>query len=81
MCWHTRSDRIRNEDIWNKVRVTSVVDKLKEGRLRWFGNVKRRCVDAPMRRCEMLDIVGLRRDRSRPEKYWGSLDGEEDFDG
>lgn len=54
-----------------KVRVTFVVDKLKEGRLRWFVNVKRRCADALMRKCEMLDIVGSRRGRGKLEKYWG----------
>lgn len=32
-----------NEDIWDKVGVASVVDKMKEGKLKWFGYVKRRC--------------------------------------
>lgn len=52
-----------------KVEMTSVVDKMREGRLRWFGYVKRRCVDAPISRCGRLDIVGARRDRCRPMKY------------
>ncbi|KAG5606935.1 hypothetical protein H5410_028427 [Solanum commersonii] len=41
MCGHTRSDKIRNEVIGEKVGVASVVDKLREARLRWFGHVKR----------------------------------------
>ncbi|WMV40109.1 hypothetical protein MTR67_033494 [Solanum verrucosum] len=49
MCGHTRSDKIRNEVIREKVGVASVVDKLREVRLRWFGHVKRRCEDAPVR--------------------------------
>jgi len=31
------------------------------------------CVDALVRRCEMLDIVGTRRGRGRPEKCWGEM--------
>lgn len=33
----------------------------KEARLRWFGNVKSRCINVPMRSCERLSMVGLRR--------------------
>ncbi|KAG5581780.1 hypothetical protein H5410_052407, partial [Solanum commersonii] len=61
MCGHTRSDKIRNEVIREKVGVASVVDKLREARLRWFGHVKRRGADA------------LRRGRGRPKKYWGEV--------
>ncbi|WMV16838.1 hypothetical protein MTR67_010223 [Solanum verrucosum] len=73
MCGHTRSDRIRNEVIREKVGVASVVDKLREARLRWFGHVKRRGADAPVRRCEGLVVEGTRRGRGRPKKYWGEV--------
>lgn len=33
-----------------------VVDKMREGRLRYFGHMKRRGADATKRRCERLDI-------------------------
>ncbi|KAG5627914.1 hypothetical protein H5410_013132 [Solanum commersonii] len=52
-----------------KVGVASVVDKLREARLRWFGHVKRRGADAPVRRCEELVVEGTRRGRGRPKKY------------
>ena len=29
MCGHTRRDTIRNEDIWDKVGMTSMVDKMR----------------------------------------------------
>ncbi|XP_060182744.1 uncharacterized protein LOC132612646 [Lycium barbarum] len=40
MCGHTRRDRIQNEVIRDKVGVAPVVDKMWEGRLRWFGHVQ-----------------------------------------
>ncbi|KAG5593994.1 hypothetical protein H5410_035226 [Solanum commersonii] len=43
MCRHFRSDKIRHENVRAKVRVVSVRDKLKEAKLKWFDNVKRRC--------------------------------------
>ncbi|KAG5586098.1 hypothetical protein H5410_046532 [Solanum commersonii] len=73
MCGHTRSDKIRNEVVREKVGVASMVDKLREARLRWFRHVKRRGADAPMRRCEGLVIEGTQRGRGRPKKYWGEV--------
>ncbi|KAH0760290.1 hypothetical protein KY290_023783 [Solanum tuberosum] len=70
MCGNTRSDKIRNEVIREKVGVASVVDKLRKARLRWFGHVKRRSADAPVRRCEVLVVEGTWRGRGRPRKYW-----------
>lgn len=66
MCSHIRIDKIRNEDICDKVGVTSVVDMMREARLR-------RCVYAPMRRCKRLVIESTRRGRCRPKKYCGEL--------
>ncbi|KAK4375328.1 hypothetical protein RND71_006005 [Anisodus tanguticus] len=54
MYGHTRRDRIRNDDIWGKVGVASVKDKMQEARLRWFGHVQGRDMDAPVRRSEGL---------------------------
>nr|XP_009765599.1 PREDICTED: uncharacterized protein LOC104217141 [Nicotiana sylvestris] len=66
---YTRRDKIRNEAIRDKVGVASVEDKMQESRLRWFGHVKRRSIDAPIRKCERLTMAGLRRGRGRPRKY------------
>lgn len=70
MCGLTKRDMIKNEDIRAKEEVAYVADKMQEPRLRWFGHIKRRCMDGPMRRCERLTMEGLRRDRGRPKKYW-----------
>ncbi|WMV49603.1 hypothetical protein MTR67_042988 [Solanum verrucosum] len=56
LCGHTRSDKIRNDDIWFKVGVAFMVDRMSKVRLGWFGHVKRRCADAPMRLCERLTL-------------------------
>lgn len=45
MCGHIRSNKVRNEDIHNKVRAVSIADKMREARMRLFGLVKRRCTD------------------------------------
>nr|XP_009784068.1 PREDICTED: uncharacterized protein LOC104232539 [Nicotiana sylvestris] len=69
MCGHTKKDKIRYEYIIDKVGVAPVEDKLRESRLRWFGDVKRRDHDAPFRRRERLTMAGQRRGRGRPKKY------------
>ncbi|PHT28103.1 Vacuolar protein sorting-associated protein 22 -like protein 1 [Capsicum baccatum] len=73
MCGMTRGDRVRNETIREKVGVAPVECKMREVRLSWFGHVKRRDTDAPVRRCERLAMDGFRRGRGRPKKYWGEV--------
>jgi len=68
MCGNTRLDRIRNGVMRDLVKVAPIEDKMRETRLRWFGHVKRRSVDAPMRRCELINIPGGKRERGRPKK-------------
>ena len=68
MCRYSMIDRIRNEVIRDSVEVAPINDKLRESRLRWFGHVKRRSVDAPVRRWEMIYISEGRRGRGRPKK-------------
>lgn len=65
---HTRRDKIKNEDIGDKVGMASVMDKMREARLRWFGHMKRRSVDAPVKKCGRLTMAGIRRERGWPKK-------------
>ena len=44
----TRMDHIRNEVIRSKVGVASIEDKVHEDRLRWYGHVQRRSLEAPV---------------------------------
>ncbi|KAM1159490.1 hypothetical protein ACFX19_033225 [Malus domestica] len=68
MCGHTRKDKIRNEDIRGKVRVAEIVGKLRENWLRWFGHVRRRPTDVPVRRYDYGTEVQGRRGRGGPRK-------------
>ncbi|VFQ64955.1 unnamed protein product [Cuscuta campestris] len=70
MCGKTRLDRISNEVIRRQVGMAPVEDKLQEARLRWFGHVRRRDADAPVRRCERITVFGGSRGRGRPKKNW-----------
>ena len=62
MCGYTRMDRIRSGVIRDLVKVDPIEDKMRETRLRWFSHVKK-SVDTPMRRCEMISILKVKRER------------------
>ncbi|GKC15500.1 hypothetical protein Tco_1012282 [Tanacetum coccineum] len=49
--------------------LVTIVNKMREGRLRWFGHVKRRPQSAPVRKVEALTFDGARR-RGRPKFRW-----------
>ncbi|XP_070013262.1 uncharacterized protein [Nicotiana sylvestris] len=73
MCGHTRMDNINNNDIREKVHMTPIDDKMREGRLGWFGLVQGRSPDAPVWRCEWLAVEGTRRGKGQSKKYWGEV--------
>jgi len=64
-CGVIRIDRVRNEDIRERMGVTNTGARCKKARLRWFGHVKRREESFVGRR--MLSVVPPGRRR------WGSL--------
>jgi hypothetical protein len=49
ICGHTRRDRVRNDDIRERLGVAPVKEKLVRHRLRWFGHMQRRPAEAPIR--------------------------------
>lgn len=55
-------ERFSNEDIQEKLRMI-VIDKMKEGRLRWFGYVKNRSTYVLVKRCERFDSRDEQRQR------------------
>jgi len=68
MSGKTRQDRIRNAAIRERVGVAPIVEKLVENRLRWFGHVERRPVDAVVRRVDQMEESRVKRGRGRPKK-------------
>jgi hypothetical protein len=48
ICGNIR-DRVRNDDIREKLGVAPVEEKLVQYRLRWFGHIQRRPAEAPVR--------------------------------
>jgi len=70
MCGYTRLDKLRNETIRKSVEAAPIEDKWMESRLRWFGHVRRRNVDALVRRCESISLPDGKRSRGRSKKSW-----------
>jgi len=70
MCGYKRLDRLRNETIRETTGVAPIEDKLRESRLRWFGHAKRRSVDAPVRRCESINLLSCKSGRGQSKKSW-----------
>nr|GEX75037.1 hypothetical protein [Tanacetum cinerariifolium] len=68
-CGKTMLDMIPNEVVRAELEVESIIHKMREGRLRWFGHVRRRPQTAPVRRVEALFFDGLRR-RGRQKLRW-----------
>ena len=61
---------MRNEDIRTKIGVVSIEKKMRENRLRWFGHVRRRPTDAPVRRVKLIKLGQVKRAQGRPKKTW-----------
>jgi hypothetical protein len=47
---HTRMDRVRNDDIRDRLGIAPIEEKLVQHRLRWFSHVQRRPSEASVHR-------------------------------
>jgi hypothetical protein len=70
ICGHTRIDRVRNDDIRERLGVAPVEEKLVQHRLRWFGHMQRRPVGAPTRNGVIRRTGNKKRGRGRPNLIW-----------
>jgi len=59
--------------IRGEIGVASIEDKMRETILHWFGHERRRPMNAPVRRCEMIDCLDYRMRRGRPNKSWSEV--------
>ena len=72
MCGHTMMNKIRSQKFREKFGVTPLSAKMRENRLRWFGHVKRKTYDAPVRRIESIIVEGTR-SRKISRRTWEEL--------
>jgi len=70
MCDFTRIDMIRNWVIRDLVKVAPIENKLREIRFRWFGHVKRRSVNTPVRKSERTNIPACKRGMNDQRRAW-----------
>jgi Reverse transcriptase (RNA-dependent DNA polymerase) len=71
ICGNTKKDRIRNDDIKDKLGVAPIQDKLVQHRLRWFGHIQRRPHEAPVRSGILNRPENTKRGRGRPRLKMG----------
>jgi len=64
----TRWDKIRNDNIIEIVRVTTIVQNIVENMLRWFVHVERKRVDYVVRRVDQIEDKKITRGIRRPRK-------------
>jgi len=65
----TREDRIRNKYVRGSIGVASIVDYIRENKLRWFGHVMRREETEAVRVVMKLNVEG-KRGTERPKNKW-----------
>jgi hypothetical protein len=70
ICDHTRIDRIKNDDIRDKLGVAQIQEKLVQHRLRWFGHIQRRPPETPVRSGILSRPENIKRIRDRPRLTW-----------
>jgi hypothetical protein len=70
ICGHTIRDRVRNDDIRERLGVASVEDKLVQHCLRWFEHMQRRPAEAPIRNRVIRWTGNKKRGRRRPNLTW-----------
>jgi hypothetical protein len=63
---HTRRDRVRNDDIRERLGVAPVEEKLVQHRLRWFGHMQRMSVEAQICNGVIRRTGNKKRDRCQP---------------
>jgi hypothetical protein len=66
ICGHTRLNRVRNDDICDRLGVAPIEEKFIQHRLRWFRHVHRRLPEAPVHRGIIRRDNNVKRGRGRP---------------
>jgi hypothetical protein len=70
ICGNTRRDRVRNDDIRERLEVAPVKEKLVQHYLRCFGHIQQRSAEAPVRSGVIRRSDNEKRDRGRSNLTW-----------
>jgi hypothetical protein len=70
LCSNTRRNRVRNDDICERLRVAPIEEKLMQHRFRWFGYIQWRPVEALVRSGIIRWTGNEKRGRGRPNLTW-----------
>ena len=69
MCGVSLKDRVKIDELLQRLHIESVSDVVRRGRLRWFGHVERKRGDDWVTACRELAVDGVR-GRGRGRKTW-----------
>ena len=70
ICGHTRRDRVRNDNIRDRLGVAPIEEKFLQHRLRWFGYVQRRPLETPVRSRILCQDSNVKKGSGRPKLTW-----------
>ena len=69
MCGVTLKHRHRSQDLLERLDIVGVAERVRRGRLRWFGHVERKNADDWVTKCRDLVVEGGK-SRGRNRKTW-----------
>ena len=76
MCGVSLKDRFSCEELRARLGIKSILEVMRQRRLRWFGHVERRDIDSWLQKVRNLEIGGKRRP-GRPCKTWEQVVSED----
>ena len=69
MCGVTLKNKLRSQDLLERLDIVGVAERVSRGRLRWFGHVERKSDDDWVSKCRHI-VIGGGRSRGRNRKTW-----------
>ena len=69
ICGVSLRDRLSSDELRARLGIKSILDVMRERRLRWFGHVERRDRDSWLQKVRRMEVAGKAR-RGRPRKTW-----------